>query len=78
MYNVKRTGTMRRTKPKKAAASKKTTDLASKYVTYFAPNPSPLWRRDEDTFSLEQPSVLKWTPTETVYSTGVDPALLNA
>jgi hypothetical protein len=40
------------------------------YSRYFKPTPSPLWKNNDDTFSLEQPSQLKWFPSETTY--GID------
>ena len=44
--------------------------LEKQYEEFFVPRPSPLWLRDEDNFSLEQPSPLKWVPSETTY--GID------
>ena len=40
------------------------------YRNFFVPAPSPLWKNDDDNFSLEQPSPFKWVPSETTYGVG--------
>lgn len=40
------------------------------YRQYFVATPSPQWKTDDDHFSLEQPSPLKWVPSETTYGIG--------
>lgn len=47
--------------------------IQERYLNYFIPTPSPLWRSDDDNFSLEQPSPYKWVPSETTY--GIDVTL---
>lgn len=37
------------------------------YNKFFAPSTNPSWRQDEDNFSLDQPSPLKFVPSETTY-----------
>jgi hypothetical protein len=49
---------------------RKRASVAERYMRFFAPVPSPLWQRDDDNFSLEQPSPFKWEPSETTY--GID------
>jgi hypothetical protein len=41
------------------------------YQRLFVPTPCPQWRNDNENFSLEQPSILKWVPSETTYGVGV-------
>ena len=48
------------------------------YRRLFVPTPSPLWQRDDDNYSLEQPSPLKWEPSETTYGIDVLLPLPNA
>jgi len=54
--------------------------VESEYLGYFVPIPSPLWRNDDENYSLEQPSPLKWVPSETTYGIGtlVDSLPLHA
>jgi hypothetical protein len=57
----------KRIKGRKAALRrKKRASLPSQYRRFFCPTPSPLWQEDNDQFSLEQPSPLKYFPSETV------------
>lgn len=37
------------------------------YNRFFVPDTNPTWRSDEDNFSLDQPSPLKFVPSETTY-----------
>ena len=48
-------------------------DLAflERYQRFFVSPPSPSWQNDNsDNSSLEQPSPLKWVPSETTYGIG--------
>jgi hypothetical protein len=53
-----------------SSRSGKSKTLGSEYLEHFVPNVCPAWEKDEDNFSLEQPSPLKLVPTETRYSIG--------
>jgi hypothetical protein len=46
------------------------TTIEDQYVEFFVPRVSPLWAKDADDYSLEQPSPLKPVPTETSYMDG--------
>lgn len=65
---------MKNRKPAMAAprtpTRKKEKSVESEYLGYFVPAPSPLWRSDDENYSLEQPSHLKWVPSETTYGIG--------
>jgi hypothetical protein len=50
----------------------KTPTVQERYYQFFVPTPSPLWR-DNDNYSLEQPSPYVWVPTITTY--GIDSTL---
>jgi len=54
--------------PKPAKGKK--LSVATEYVKFFVPTPSPLWQRDDDGFSLDQPSPYKWVQTVTTYGIG--------
>ena len=47
--------------------------IQDRYNQFFVPSPSPLWQREDDNFSLDQPSPVKWVQTETTY--GIDVTL---
>ena len=47
--------------------------VEKQYKVFFVPTPSPLWQRDDNNYSLEQPSPFKWIPNETTY--GIDVTL---
>jgi hypothetical protein len=47
--------------------------VVQQYKEFFVPAPSPTWQHDEDNFSLDQPSPVKWVQTETTY--GIDVTL---
>jgi hypothetical protein len=49
-------------KPKRGKNSR----LTRQYLQFFMPV-VPVWQHDNDNFSLDQPSPLKWVPTETTY-----------
>lgn len=51
----------------------KTPTVQERYIQFFVPTPSPLWRDGDDNYSLEQPSPLVWVPTVTTY--GIDATL---
>jgi len=51
----------------------KRSQAEEQYNRFFTPTPSPLWPRDDDNFSLDQPSPYKWVETETTY--GIDVTL---
>ena len=53
--------------PSRSANAK---SVEADYLEFFVPKVSPLWRTDDDEFSLEQPSPLKIVPTETHYGDG--------
>jgi hypothetical protein len=59
--------TGKRTPPNRV---KKPKTLEHEYLGFFTPAPSPIWRNDSENFSLEQPSILKWFPSETTYGVG--------
>jgi hypothetical protein len=42
-----------------------------RYQQFFVPQPPSTWPQNDDNFSLEQPSPLKWVPTETTYGINV-------
>jgi hypothetical protein len=65
--------------PRIPTRGKKAKPLESEYLGYFVP-PPPVRSDDEDNYSLEQPSHLKWVPSETTYGVGplVEPSLVNA
>jgi hypothetical protein len=52
------------------SSSKKDPTIEEQYSEFFVPRVSPLWAKDENDFSLEQPSPLKVVPTETSYIVG--------
>jgi hypothetical protein len=61
------------------APKKRKQPLETEYLGYFVP--PPISRQDDnDNYSLEQPSHLKWVPSETTYGVGplVVPALVDA
>jgi hypothetical protein len=62
------------------STAKKQKSLKEKYLGYFSPIHSPLWRNDDENYSLEQPSPLKWVPSETTYGIGpvVEPISIHA
>lgn len=41
--------------------------LESQYKKFFAPAPSPLWVDDDVNYSLEQPHMFEYVPSETVW-----------
>ena len=55
-----------RSKPSQAAD----TTVEDQYAEFFVPKVSPLWAKDEHDYSLEQPSPLRFVPTETSYMDG--------
>ena len=58
---------------------KKVKSLEAEYLGIFVPAPLPQWQRDDENYSLEQPSPLKWVPSETTYGVGsLQPVLPNA
>lgn len=52
------------------------TTLETEYVNIFVSIPAPAWKQDDQNYSLEQPSFLKWVPSETTY--GIDFLLESA
>ncbi len=54
--------------PEKVEVSKdEKLGVEEQYRHFFVPSPNPTWQRDEDNFSLDQPSPLKFVPSETTY-----------
>jgi hypothetical protein len=43
--------------------------VVKRYQRFFIPPPPPSWQSDDNS-SLEQPSPLKWVPSETTYGIG--------
>ncbi len=41
--------------------------VEEEYRQFFVPSPPPAWQQDDDNFSLDQPSPLKFVPSETTY-----------
>lgn len=66
LYNI-----MNKSKPKakKNRKSKSSPALVRQYLRFFSPVPS-LGRQDDDNFYFDQPSPLKWVPSETTYGIG--------
>lgn len=46
--------------------------VEQQYSSFFVHQPTPSWRPEDDNHSLEQPSLLKWSPTETTYAINPD------
>jgi hypothetical protein len=66
--------TLRRMPIKKTTLSRqkqlKKLPIVKRYQRFFTQIPSPVWRQEEDFFFYEQPSPLKWVPSETTYGIG--------
>jgi hypothetical protein len=41
--------------------------VEEQYLQFFVHNPRPAWQQADDNFSLDQPSPLKFVPSETTY-----------
>jgi len=74
MQQVKAMKTATHTMKKSRQQKRKVSTIQEQYRKYFVPAPSPTWQNEYDNFSLEQPSPLKWVPSETTY--GVNALLL--
>jgi hypothetical protein len=44
--------------------------VVKRYNRFFVPPPPRPWQQDEDIVPFEQPSPLKWVPSETTYGIG--------
>jgi hypothetical protein len=44
--------------------------VLKRYQRFFVQPISPSWQNDSDNSSLEQPSPLRWVPSETTYGIG--------
>jgi hypothetical protein len=56
---------------KNKALKRKRLSFIKRYQRFFVPPQPTLWQEDDDNSSLEQPSPLKWVPSETTYGIGV-------
>lgn len=54
----------------KNGRSKRKSTVMRQYFHLFPPVPAVPVPRPEDSFSLEQPSMLRWVPSETTYGVG--------
>jgi hypothetical protein len=61
---------MRQKQLKGKALKRKKLSVVKQYERFFTPIPSLFWRQDEDIVFFEQPSPLKWVPSETTYGIG--------
>jgi hypothetical protein len=67
---IKMRSTVRQKQLKKAALKSRKLPIVKRYQKFFYPIPSLVWRQDEDFSPFEQPSPLKWVPSETTYGIG--------
>ena len=50
----------------------KNNQLEERYSRFFVPSPSLMWRREDDNYSLDQPSPFRWYANETTYGIGTE------
>jgi len=61
------TASMTKKRAKINSLKSKQVSLEEQYHRFFVAAPAPMWRQEGDHFSLEQPSPVKWVPSETTY-----------
>jgi hypothetical protein len=61
---------IRQKRLKNMVLKQKKLSVTKRYQQFFSPIPSLFYRHDDGNVSLEQPSPLKWVPSETTYGIG--------
>lgn len=68
---MRRMPKMKSGKTRRSGIGSKSHVLEHQYTKFFVPPPPRPWQADEDISPFDQPSPLKWVPTETTYGIGV-------